>query len=392
MKISLSRHGWFAAAALVALGAGGLAVVLGEPGKPAQPHGPPTAPVQIARAQTQDVPHLFEAVGTVEPLQSVVVRTQVDGILSRVAFREGDRVRAGQLLAVIDDRALRAALEATKAQLARDEAQLRLAELNLDRYRTLLDRNAIARQAVDRQTAEVDQLRAGVRLDHANLEAAEVRLSYTRILSPVTGRVGIRRIDAGNFVRASDADGLVTVAQVNPMSVIFTAPQQVLGEIRASAAQPGGGLVEAVNRELGTSLGRGRITAFDNSIDRGSGVAKVRAEFQNADERLTPGAFVAVRVPTGQSRGATTVPAGAVRPGLEGQYVYLVRDGVAVRSSVEVAYADDRVAVIRRGVSAGDAVVIDGYSRLKPGAKVVIRPSGPARTSAGDALAAGGAS
>lgn len=382
MKAFLPPRRWLAAGALAAAGAGGLGVVFAAQGQPAAPSGPPPVPVQVVRAQTQDVPHVFEAVGTVEPLQSVVVRTQVDGILTRVAFGEGDMVRAGQLLATIDDRAPRAALEAAEAQHARDEAQLRLAELNLERYRTLLDRNAIARQAVDTQTAEVDQLRATVRLDRANVEAARVNLSYTRILSPVTGRAGIRRVDAGNLVRTADADGLVSISQVNPISVIFTAPQQVLGRIRTTAARPDGAVVEAVDREAGVMLGRGRITAFDNGIDAGSGTSRVRAEFPNADERLTPGAFVAVRVRTGQSNGATTVPASAVRPGLEGHYVYVVRQGAAMRSNVEVAYADDAVAAISRGLAPGDVVVTDGYSRLKPGAKVVVRPAAPARQAA----------
>ncbi|CAN7323316.1 efflux RND transporter periplasmic adaptor subunit [Phenylobacterium sp. LjRoot225] len=387
MKAPLPARRWLTAGALAAVGLGGLVgVVLAAQAKPGGPSEPPPVPVQVVRAQTQDVPHVFEAVGTVESLQSVVVRTQVDGILTQVAFREGDMVRARQLLATIDDRALRAALEAAEAQLARDEAQLRLAELNLGRYRTLLDRNAIARQSVDQQSAEVDQVRATVRLDRANLEAARVNLSYTRILSPVTGRAGIRRVDPGNLVRTADADGLVSITQVNPISVIFSAPQQVLGAIRETAGHHQGGFVEVVDREAGVVLRHGRITAFDNGIDAANGTSRVRAQFLNADERLIPGAFVAVRVRTGQSNGATTVPAAAVRPGLEGQYVYVVREGAAQRSTVEVAYADDRIAAISKGVAPGDLVVTDGYSRLKPGAKVTTRPA-PATSQAASAAA-----
>ncbi|WP_207796750.1 efflux RND transporter periplasmic adaptor subunit [Sphingomonas oleivorans] len=362
------------AGAIVGIGVAG-AFVAGTGQSQQGPAAPPPVPVSTVHAEQRDVPHLVEAVGTVASLQNVVVRTQVDGILTQLFFREGDSVRKGQLLATIDDRALRAALAAAEAQLARDAAQLRMAELDLSRYRNLSERNAISRQTVDQQTAQVDQLRAAVQLDRANVDTARVNLSYTRIVSPVGGRVGIRRVDAGNLVRMGDADGLVSVAQVNPISVVFPVPQAALAHLQASVRSPGGAAVEAMDRESGASLGNGRIVAFDNAIDTGTGTARVRAQFENGAEQLSPGAFVSVRMRTGLTPNAIVLPAVAVRPGLEGHFVYRVRNGAAERVPVELGYANDELAVVARGIAAGDVIVSDGYSRLTSGSKVAIGPS-----------------
>lgn len=337
-----------------------------------KPKAPRTVPVQVIRAERRDVPHLIEAVGTVQSLQAVVVRTQVDGILTRLLFREGDYVAKGQLLATIDDRALRASLAATQAQLARDQAQLRLAELDLDRYTGLLERDAIARQTVDQQRAEVAQLRAAVALDRANVNSAQVNLSFTRIVAPVSGRVGIRQVDQGNLVRTSDVNGIVTVAQIDPISIIFPVPQTVLGQLQSHAGQPGAGIVEAIDRETRSPLGEGEITAIDNQIDVTSGTARARAQFANPQGKLTPGAFVALRLRTGFTPNGVVLPATVVRPGVEGQFVYRIERGVAKRVPVALGFANDTVAVVERGVSAGDVIVSDGYSRLQDGAKVEI--------------------
>lgn len=331
-----------------------------------------TVPVQVVRAERRDVPHGIDAVGTVQSLQAVVVRTQVDGILTHLLFREGDLVARGQVLATIDDRALRASLAAAQAQLARDRAQLHLAELDLQRYSELLERDAIARQTVDQQRAQVAQMRAAVALDRANISAAQVNLSFTRITAPVSGRVGIRQVDQGNRVRTSDANGIVTVAQVDPISIIFPVPQTVLGQLQANAGQPGAKVVEALDRETHRPLGEGTITAIDNQLDVTSGTARVRAQFANARGSLTPGAFVAVQVRTGFSPNAIVLPAPVVRPGVEGPFVYRVEKGTARRVPVETSFTNDKLAVITRGVSAGDVIVSDGYSRLRDGAKVAI--------------------
>lgn len=358
--------------AVLGIGAAGL-FFASAPGQSQQPaSAPPPVPVKAVAAERRDIPHLVETVGTVASLQGVVVRAQVDGILTEILFNEGDRVEKGQLLATIDDRALSAALAAAEASLERDRALLKAAELDLARYRSLAARDNVPRQTLDRQVAEVDQLRAAVRLGEANVRTAQVNLSHTRILSPVSGRAGIRRIDVGNLVRAADADGIVSVAQVDPISVIFPVPQSTLGRLRDSARDPAGARVEALDRDTGRPLAEGRIIAFDNGLDPASGTARVRAQFDNGAENLAPGAFVAVRVRTGLTPDAVVLPSAAVRPGIEGPFVYRVREGKAERVPVSLGYRDDEVAVIAQGVGAGDIVVSDGYSRLNNGTRVAV--------------------
>ncbi|WP_324743058.1 efflux RND transporter periplasmic adaptor subunit [Tsuneonella sp. CC-YZS046] len=341
-------------------------------GQDNEPKAPKAVPIEVVRAERRDVPHLMQAVGTVQSLQAVTVRAQVDGILTRIHFREGELVARGQLLANIDDRAWKASLAASQAQLARDQAQLRLAELDLDRYEELLKRDAIARQTVDQQRAQVAQLRGTVALDRANVNAAQVNLSFTRIVAPVAGRVGIRQVDQGNLVRMSDPNGIVTVAQIDPISIIFPVPQNALSQLQANFRQPGARIVEALDRETGGILGEGEITAIDNQIDAASGTARVRAQFVNRQGTLNPGSFVAVQVRTGFSHNAVVLPAKVVRPGVEGQFVYRVENGVAKRARVSLGFASDTIAVITEGVAPGDLIVSDGYSRLRDGAKVAI--------------------
>jgi RND family efflux transporter MFP subunit len=356
-------------AALLLLGTGG-AVYRAEGQAQAPRAAPPPVPVVTRLAETRDVPHVVEVVGTLQPLQAVTLRAQVDGILTEVLFKEGDFVRRGQVLARIDDRALRAALAAAQAQLARDQAQLRAAELDLSRARTLLQKNAGSQQVVDQQTAAVDQLKAAVALDEANVEAAQVNVSYTEIVSPIDGRIGMRQVDPGNLVRQADASGIVSIAQVDPLSVVFAVPQQVFAAMRDHADEPGGKAVEVIDRASAATLAEGEITSFDNQIDTTTGTARIRAVFANGAEKLTPGAFVSVRIATGVSSGAVVVPKLAVRPGVEGDFVYRVTNGQAERVSVTLGYSNDDLAVIATGVASGDAIVIDGYSRLRPGAAV----------------------
>lgn len=358
--------------ALVVVAGGSVALFSGAGQTQQVGAAPPPVPVSVVLVEQRDLPHLVDAVGTVESLQNVTVRSQVDGVLTRVLFKEGDLVAKGQLLATIDDRALSAALAAARAQLTRDEAQLRIAQLDLDRYRSLLERNAISRQTVDQQSAQVDQLRATVELDQANVDTARVNLSFTRIVSPVAGRVGIRRVDAGNLVRTSDVNGIVSVAQVNPISIVFPVPQAILGNVKANGQTRQGAVVEAQDRDSAKTLGTGRITAIDNALDPTTGTARVRAQFDNASERLAPGAFVSVRLRTGFTPGAVVVPAQVVRPGVEGSFVYRVRNGAAQRVPVQLGFSNDEVAVIARGLAPGDIIVSDGYSRLADGTKIAL--------------------
>lgn len=261
---------------------------------------------------------------------------------------------------------------------------MRAAELDLTRARTLLQKNAGSQQVVDQQTAAVDQLKAAVALDQANVEAAEVTVSYTEIVSPIDGRIGMRQVDPGNLVRQTDASGIISITQVDPLSVVFAVPQQVFAAMRSHADEPGGKAVEIVDRASAATLAEGEITSFDNQIDTTTGTARVRAVFANGAEKLTPGAFVSVRIATGISASAVVVPKLAVRPGVQGDFVYRVKDGEAERVPVTMGYSNDDVAVIATGVASGDAIVIDGHSRLRPGAAVAAteapKTDQPART------------
>ncbi len=331
---------------------------------------PPAVPVTAILAEQRDAVHSSNVVGTVESLHHVTVRTQIDGILTAIHFKEGELVAKGALLASIDDRTPKAALEAAEAQLARDQALLKAAELDLTRYQTLLNRGAISKQIADQQLADTEQLRASVRLNRANVETAKVNLSYTKITSPVAGRVGIRRVDAGNLVRTSDQNGIVSVSQINPISIVFPISQSQLSSLQTALQQPDGATVEAMSADGLTQLGRGTISALDNTIDPTTGTKRVRAIFDNTTEQLSPGSFVAVQIRTGFTAQAVVLPTAAVRPGLSGSFVYRIENETAQRVPVKLGYSNDDFVIITDGISAGDTIVSDGHSRLSPGAKV----------------------
>lgn len=332
-------------------------------------------PVVVAEAVRTDVPHLLNTVGTVESLHSVLIRPQIEGVLTDVLFEEGQDVEKGQLLATIDDRVLVATLNSQKAELASNNARLRSAEADLARYRNLAEHNAIPRQTLEQQEAMVEGLKADIARNEAHIEDARVRLSYTRILSPVSGRAGIRRVDPGNLVRPTDAEGIVTVTQIHPVSVIFSIAQNSLEPLRRTDSEPEGAPVQAIDRSTGKVIATGPISAIDNTVRAGSGTVQIRALFDNQDERLWPGQFVAVRVPVGRSRNALTVPNVAVRLGLDSPFVYrLAADSTAEFVPVRVLYRDEdeRRAVIEGDIEAGDKIIIDGFVRLTPGAKVAL--------------------
>lgn len=371
MPISLSRLLMLAAAFLIAGGVGFWLLGGREEKKAASA---PEVPVVVRLAEKKDVPHVFNAVGTVESLQSVLVRPQVDGVLTNILFKEGDLVAKDQLLATIDDRSYQAVLAAAKAELSSNRALLRAAELDLTRYGGLVKQGGVSRQTYEQQRSETERLRAAVEASEARIADAEVQLSYTKIHSPVAGRVGIRRVDSGNLVRANDTSGLVMVTQVDPISVVFTIPQDELGDLREAQVNAGeeGVAVTALDRQSGKELSVGRITAIDNVVLTGTGTVRVRAVFDNAADRLWTGQFVSLRVPTTTTRDAIVVPASAVRPGIEGPFVYLIDNNLAKPVNVKLGYRNDKIAVIADGVDAGAVVVTDGYSRLKTDAKVKI--------------------
>ncbi len=340
-------------------------------------------PVTVTQVQERDVPHLISSIGTVQSLQTVVVRPQITGVVTEVSFKEGQIVERGAVLARLDDRAIAAALAQAEAEKASKQAQLRMAELDLTRYRNLEDQHVISRQSIEQQGALVEQLRAGIRASDATIAAEHVQLSYATIISPVRGRVGIRKIDQGNLVQAGDTNGLVTVTQIDPISILFTLPQEVLGRLRDSSGKPGDARVIAFDRDSRVPLAEGRLSTYDNQIDTATGTLRLRAQFENRDGKLWPGQFVTLQLETGKSANAAVIPARAIQQGLNGAFVFRVTNSKAEVVPIVTTYQDDDIAVIASGVMAGDTIVVDGQSRLKPGAPVSTTNTGGGENVAG---------
>jgi multidrug efflux system membrane fusion protein len=302
------------------------------------------------------------------------VRTRIDGQLERVGFTEGQDVKAGQLLARLDPRTLQAQLAQAQAQQARDQAQLANARVDLQRYTKLLADDASTPQQVDTQKALVAQLEAAVQTDAAQVDYAQVQLGFTTITAPIGGRVGARLVDAGNIVHATDANGLVVINQVDPITVLFTLPEDAIPAINqvldAHGAAP---VVEAYPREGNTLLGKGKLVLLNNQIDTATGTVQLKAAFANPQHRLWPGQFVNVRLMLGVREKALTVPAPAVQRGQDGTYAYVLdADGQTVQGKpITVAQIQDGLAVVDTGLAAGQRVVVDGQYKLKPGSRIV---------------------
>lgn len=356
--------------AVLAVTGTGLWWLLARDGAATTPPAQAAVPVVVTRVEIRDVPEFAHGLGNVQSLHGIDLRPQVDGILTEVLFSEGQDVSAGQLLARIDDRAIVAALEQARAARARNQAQLDSAINDLSRYRSLVKNRTIPQQTVDQQEALVAQLRAAVGADDAAIAAAEVQLSYTRIESPVSGRTGLRRVDPGNLVRAGDV--LVSITQMDPIAVVFALPQDLLPRVRDLQAR-GAAPVSVYDRAGGTRLGSGVLQFIDNQIDSATGTVRLKAEFPNADGRLWPGQFVTAELQVDLHAGVAVVDSRAVRRGREHPFVYRVRGDVVDDVPVVLGFEDDNVAVIERGLAAGDTVVRDGQSRLQPGARVTVQ-------------------
>jgi RND family efflux transporter MFP subunit len=352
-------------------------------------HAPDVIAVSVTRVEKTDVLRTLTAVGNVQSLNNVTLRPQIDGVLTQVLVHEGQRVERGQLLALIDDRAFAAAVEQARAEKSRNEANLKIAQLNLKRDENLLAEEAISRQAVDEQRALVDQLKATVQSNEAAIHAAEIQQSYARITSPVVGRVGMRRVDPGNLIHANDTNGLFTVVQMDPISVVFSLPQQNLPRLQPLLADPSLAEVIALDRDAGTPLATGHLMTFDNQIDATTGTIQLRAAFSNEQGLLWPGEFVTVRLQTAIDRAATVVNLRAVQHGLDSAFVFRVKNGTAEVVPVTVRYENGAVAVIDTGLRPGDIVVTDGQAQLKAGSalKVVSDDYSGGRTEAGTELA-----
>jgi multidrug efflux system membrane fusion protein len=339
-------------------------------GRP-NPSGP--TPVTTALVETADMPIVLDALGTVTPLATVIVRPQVGGQLIEVAFKEGQIVKKGDFLAQIDPRPYQAALAQAEGQAARSQATLRNSEADLARSRALLAQNWVARQAVDTQAALVEQHRGALAAEQAQVEAQKLNLSFTRILSPIDGRVGLRRVDPGNYVQVNDAGGIVVITQIHPISVIFTLPgdeiSAVMRRVRSGARLE----VTAFDRTGTALLAAGTLETIDNQIDPTTGMIKLRALFDNAEEALFANQFVTVRLLLETLRDMPVIPVASVQRGAPGTFVYLVASDnkVAVQPVTLGPSSGERVAVAE-GLRPGQSVVVDGADRLRDGAKVRI--------------------
>ncbi|OGT84495.1 MAG: hypothetical protein A3H91_12735 [Gammaproteobacteria bacterium RIFCSPLOWO2_02_FULL_61_13] len=362
---------------LLGLAGAGLWWFLDNAGATPTPVAESTIPVVVKRAEVRDVPEFALGIGAVQSLHSVVIRAQVDGILNEVLFEEGQEVREGQLLARIDDRAIVAALEQTRAARNRNQVQLETAQSDLDRYQSLVRNRTIPQQTVDQQAALVAQLKAALAADDAAVAAAEVQLSFTRITSPVNGRTGLRRVDPGNLVRAADSGGIVSVTQIDPIAVVFSLPQDLLPRVQKLQAAGEDPAVNVYDRAGGTLLGKGRLLLIDNQIDATTGTMRLKAAFDNTGGALWPGQFVTAELSVGVHRQALVVNVAAVQRGLDQPYVYRVKGDTVEHVPIALGYEDEQVAVVTAGLVAGDLVVIDGQSRLKPGSRVSV--NAPAR-------------
>jgi len=327
----------------------------------------------------------LNALGTVTSLATVTVRTQISGYLMRVVFKEGDEVKKGDLLAEIDSRPYEATLAQAKGQLARDEAMLKGAQVDLTRYQGLAAQNAVPHQTLDTQIALVAQDQGTVEADRAAVKSAEVNLQYTRIVSPIDGRVGLRLVDQGNYVTPGDANGLVVITQLQPISVLFTVPednlQAIAKRIQAGAVLP----AAALDRGGVNKIADGTLQTFDSQIDQTTGTIKLRAQFPNQDRALYPNQFVNIRLLLDTHKDVTTISTAGVQRGVPGTFVYLINpDSTVSVRPVQLGVTDgDRVEVLS-GLTSGDRIVIDGADKLRDGAKIVVRseaaPGNPPET------------
>jgi multidrug efflux system membrane fusion protein len=364
---------------LVMLGAGALVVALllahqWLPGTRAEAapksKGSGAVVVHTALAKRADVPIYLDGLGSVQAFYTAKITARVDGQLEDVAFKEGQTVHKGDVLARIDPRTYQAALEQSQATLAKDAAQLANARRDLDRYHSLEPSHLASKQQIDTQTALVAQLEAQVKADQAAIDNAKTQLDYTRITSPIDGRTGIRLVDPGNNLHASDATGIVVVTQVQPISVVFTLPEQNVATVN-SALAAGPVTVAALSRDGQTELDRGTLALVDNQIDPTTGTVKLKATFPNARNALWPGQFVNARVLVKTQRGALTIPAAALQRGANGMFTYVVKEDSTVearpvKSDGEVG----DIAVVHDGLAEGDRVVTSNQYRLQPGSRV----------------------
>lgn len=335
-------------------------------------------PVQLAPVTSQDFPIWLEGLGTVTALQQVTVRAQVDGRLDKVLFTEGQVVKQGEVIAQIDPRPFMVQLHTAQGALARDRAQLAIAKKNYERYQGLQAQKLVAQQQVDEYAGQVAQYEGAAKIDLAAVEQAQLQLDYAQVKAPLTGITGVRLIDAGNLVKANDAGGLVVITAIDPAAVLFTVPQDRLAAVAAAIAK-GEVPVEVWNRDGTSLLATGKVAVLDNQINQTTATLRLKALVPNPERKLWPNAFVKARMLVETRTGALVIPAVAIQRGPQGAYVYAVGDDkTAQLKTIEVGTIVGDSATVTRGLAAGERVVIEGASQLRPGGKVApVEPQRP---------------
>jgi multidrug efflux system membrane fusion protein len=348
----------------------------GAPGAPGAGRNDPSArplPVIAAPVRKGNIDVYLNALGTVTPRNLVTIKPRVDGQLMRLAFEEGQLVKAGQLLAEIDPRPFQVQLTQAMGQLAKDQAQLTNAKVDLERYRTLLSQDSISKQQVDTQEALVRQYEGVIQADQGAVDSAKLQLTYSRVTAPLSGRVGLRQVDPGNIVHASDTNGIVAIAQVQPINVVFPIPEDNVQLVLKRLAEGQATTVEAWDRDQKNKLATGKLVTADNQIDVTTGTVKMKAEFGNDNLALFPNQFVNVRMLTQNLADAMLMPTAAIQRGAPGTFVYVVKDDKTVTvAPVKLGPTQGETTVIASGVAPGAMVVVDGADKLREGAKVDI--------------------
>jgi len=335
-------------------------------------------PVAVAKAEVRDLPIVLNGLGSVEAYQTVAVKSRLDGQLIKVNVKEGQEVKEGELLAEIDPRPYEVQLSQTQATLFKDQAALKDARLNLERFQQLYKDGVIPKQQFDTQGSLEAQLDGAVRADQAQIDTVKLNLAYTRITAPVSGRIGLRQIDVGNMVHASDPNGLLVITQLQPIAVIFSLPQDNLQAVSQHMSK-GKLAVDAYSRDDQTKIATGFLTTIDNQIDVTTGTGKLKAVFENRDRSLWPNQFVNIHLLLEVKKSNTVVPSAAIQRGPQGTYVFVVKpDNTAEMRNVAISISQGNFTAISQGLTPGEAVVTDGQDKLQPGTKVAVRePGGP---------------
>lgn len=362
---------------LLAIGAFVFFAKGGQQASRAVPHGAPAGPsvsVVAVPVKKGDFGVYLSGLGAVTPLETVSVKSRVDGELTKILFREGQVVNKGDLLAEIDPRPFQVQLTQAEGALARDQALLQNARLDLERYKDLVKKDLIAKQQLDTQESLVHQYEGAVKADQGQIDSAKLQLVYSRITAPTSGRIGLRQVDQGNIVHATDAGGLVVITRLQPITVIFSLPEdnlsQILGKLRSGSRLT----VEAYDRDQQRKLATGALLTVDNQIDPNTGTVKLKAEFANRNHELFPNQFVNARLIIEIKHGALIVPAPAIQQGPQGTFVYVVKeDQTAALRPVTVGITQEGNTSIASGLSAGELVVVDGADRLRDGSKVEVK-------------------